>query len=294
LLLDKLADRIDANISGRRPVVGERRAVELAIRSGIRRGSFSFGNGEKIFKRLINFARQVRAELSDELFVELLCDWPSLRQSTLAWWQSGVKPEARLQYLSELFSGGALVDDAARMDATVALVAARLPNDDFVKGQIAKIVSNLDQKSVWGFYAKAWILSKYGSDDEVMRLIEATVPLWVTQEHLSRVAGGLFPRFVRSPLRSKFEAVIRRAGNPWSMSVLQFHLELTSGTKGYTAIKNFVLAKNTSLPSGISHAKFLMLLSLLSNSDIAPTAVANLKKVHARAITDDYYSLLIP
>src|SRR5215470_12467608 len=158
LLLDKLADRIDANISGRRPVVGERRAVELAIRSGIRRGSFSFGNGEKIFKRLINFARQVRAELSDELFVELLCDWPSLRQSTLAWWQSGVKPEARLQYLSELFSGGALVDDAARMDATVALVAARLPNDDFVKGQIAKIVSNLDQKSVWGFYAKAWIL----------------------------------------------------------------------------------------------------------------------------------------
>jgi hypothetical protein len=232
--------------------------------------------------------------LSDELFVELLCDWPGLRQSALAWWQSGVKPEARLQYVSGLFAGGALVDDGARMDATVALVSARLPENNFVKGQIAKILNSLDQKSVWGFYAKAWILSKYGTDDEVMRLIETTVPLWVTQEHLSRVASGLFPRFVGSPLRSKFEAIIRRAENSWSMSVLQFHLELTSGTKGYTAIKNFVLAKNTSLPNRISHAKFLMLLSLLSNSDIAPTAVANLKKVHARAITDNYYSRLIP
>jgi hypothetical protein len=61
-----------------------------------------------------------------------------------------------------------------------------------------------------------------------------------------------------------------------------------------TAIKNFIIARNTSLPNTISHSKFLMLLSLLNNPDIAPTAVANLKKVHAWALADDYYAVLVP
>jgi hypothetical protein len=63
-------------------------------------------------------------------------------------------------------------------------------------------------------------------------------------------------------------------------------------TIGYTGIKNFILAKNTSQPNGISHSKFLMLLSLLGNADIAPTVVGNLKKVHAIALSDGYYSTL--
>ncbi|MCX7313854.1 MAG: hypothetical protein NTV56_19585, partial [Alphaproteobacteria bacterium] len=58
--------------------------------------------------------------------------------------------------------------------------------------------------------------------------------------------------------------------------------------------QNFVLAKNTSLPNRISHAKFMILLSLLNNPDIAPTAVTELKKMHSTAITDDSYALLVP
>jgi hypothetical protein len=157
---------------------------------------------------------------------------------------------------------------------------------------IYKIIKSLDPTTSWNFYAKAWLLSKYGSDDELMSLIETTVSLWVTQEHLSRLVAGFFPRFIGSKHRAKFEAIVRRAGNAWSTTVLQFHLELITGTKGYTAIRNFLLAKNTSLPNGISHSKFLILLSLLSNQDIAPTAVANLKKVHLRALSDAYYCSL--
>ena len=51
---------------------------------------------------------------------------------------------------------------------------------------------------------------------------------------------------------------MRRAGNAWSTGVLRnFHLDLVSGKKGYTAIKNFVLAKNVVGPNSISHSKFL-------------------------------------
>jgi hypothetical protein len=61
LLLDKLSDRIQGKFAGKLPVTSEKRKVELAIRAGLRRGTFALGNGQKILKRLINFARQVRA-----------------------------------------------------------------------------------------------------------------------------------------------------------------------------------------------------------------------------------------
>ena len=292
LLLDGLSDRIQSKLASKLPLTKERRKVELAIRAGLRRGTFAFGNGGKILKRLINFARQVRANISDEVFYELLTDWPSLRQAVLIWWQNSYKPETRLYLLSFLLLHGGLVDDAARMDVAIAMVAARLPKNTLVAGEIFKILSALDHTTNWGFYSKLWILSKYGTENELMNMIETTVSLWVTQEHLSRLVAGIFPRFLKSALRPKFEAIIQRAGNAWSIPVLQFHKDLAVGTVGYTGIKNFILANNTSQPNGISHSKFLMLLSLLGNPDIAPTAVGNLRKVHATALSDEYYSTL--
>jgi hypothetical protein len=192
-----------------------------------------------------------------------------LRQTALLWWQNRLAPEAKLSLISKLFQEGGLVDDAAKMDAAVALVAARLPKTSFVKQEIAKALRTFDKNQPWGYYAKAWILSKYGTVDELMGLIEDNVSLWVTQPQLSRLTAGMFPRFIGSPHQAKFEAIIKRAGNAWSLLVLQFHLSLTSGTNGYTSIKHFVLAKNASLPNRISHAKLLMVLSLLSNKDLA-------------------------
>ena len=175
------------------------------------------------------------------------------------------------------------------MDIAVALVSARLPKTIFSTEQIHDILGHLDNKNSWDWYSKAWILSKYGSQDELMELVETSVSLWVTQEHLSRLAASLFPRFLRSTYQPKFKAIIGRAGNAWSMNVLRFHEELSAGTNGYTAIKNFVLAKNPSLPNYTTHSKFMMLLSLLRNAEIAPSAVGTLKKVHAVALGDPYY-----
>jgi hypothetical protein len=294
MLLDKLAEKIESNRSLGKSNVREKRKVEYALRAGIRRGVFAFGNGEKIFKRVINFARLLHADIDDDLFYSLLSDWPALRPTVLNWWQNRIAPEAKLALITGLFTNGALVDDAAKMDIAVALVSARLEKNKFVDNQIKAIMAQLDHTSSWGLYSKLWLLSKYGSNIELMSLIESTVSRWVTQEHLCRLVAGLWPRFIGSPLQMKFEAIVRRAGNAWSASVLQFHSDLASGTVGYNAIKAFIFARNTSLPNTISHSKFLMLLSLLNNADIAPTAVANLRKVHAWALADDYYALLTP
>src|SRR6185312_11132312 len=87
LLLDKLASLIEQNKSHGISLAKEKRKIELAIRQGLKRGAFAMGNGEKVLKRLINLARLVSADLSDETFYALLRDWPSMRQASLTWWQ---------------------------------------------------------------------------------------------------------------------------------------------------------------------------------------------------------------
>jgi hypothetical protein len=147
MLIDKLATKIESHIAAKQSTHKERRKIELAIRGGLRRRIFEFGNGEKIFKRLINLGRNVRADLSDEMFFEIMNSWPSLRQSALSWWQTSVVPEAKLPVLTKLVLGGVLVDDSAKMDAAVAMVSARLPKTAVVLDQIHEIVDNLSNEN---------------------------------------------------------------------------------------------------------------------------------------------------
>jgi hypothetical protein len=287
--LDKLAELIDTKRMAGHPTNKERLKVEFAIRAGFRRVTFATGNGEKILKRLVNFARQLHAEIGDDIFYDLISNWPSLRQATLVWWQNRVAPEAKLHLVSKLFLDGGLVDDGAKMDAAISLVAARLPKNKIVADEITKIIQSLDTSQPWDFYVAIWILSKYGSVEDLMKLIETKVSVWVTQEPLSRLVAGVFPRFIGTAHEAKFIAIVDRAGNAWSLPVLEFHKRLAAGTIGYTSVKRFIEARNPSWPNGITHSKFLMVLSLLTNRGIAPTAAGYLKAVHTHALSDEHY-----
>jgi len=263
LLLDKLSELIDNKRLLGISLAKERRKIDLAIRQGLKRGAFVIGNGEKIFKRLINFARQTQTELDDDTFYEILRDWPALRQVLLTWWQHKPNAEDKLLLIAKILSSGSLVDDASKVDVAVAIVAARLPKNLGTEATIKSVLSHLDEKTTWGLYAKLWLLSRYGTIDELMNLVEKTVSIWVIHEPLSRLVGGLFPRFFTTPLEGKFDAILHRAGNSWSSSVLGFHRQLASGTAGYASISKFVVAGNPSLPNRLTHSKFLMLLSLI-------------------------------
>lgn len=293
LLLDKLSDLIEQKRSWGLTLTKERRKIERAIRCGLKRGSFADGNGEKILKRLINFARQTRSELSDDTFYELLRDWPAVRQTLLMWWQHSATAEDKLPSIAKLLQSGSLVDDASKVDVAVAIVAARIPKNPGTEWMIQLVLDQLDEKMTWGLYAKIWLLSRYGTIDELMSVVEAGVTTWVIHEPLSRLVGGLFPRFVATPLEAKFSAIMRRAGNSWSSSVLDFHRQLVAGTAGYASISKFVLTANPSLPNRLTHSKFLMVLSLLKSTSIMPTATSHLKKVHTWALSDQYYATMV-
>jgi hypothetical protein len=292
--ISALSDRIKAKRASKSSLFNERRKVEISIRVGLKRDAFSSGNGDKVLKRLLNLARETSAQITDDHFFLILANWPSLRPTLLQWWQEHVSPALKLNLLTQILQDGHLVDDASTVEIANALVAARLPDTAWVRGHIKEMLGCLGSSSVWGLYAQIWVASKYASNDELMSIIETKASTWGSNEHLTRLVAGMFPRFLGSPLQPKFEAILRRVGGFAASSVTQFHGELSSTVDGFTAVRKFIVAPNTSLPNRISHAKFLMLLSLLRNMRIAPVATANLKSTHAFALGDPFYAHLVP
>ena len=209
---------------------------------------------------------------------------PSLRSSALSWWRNAArKPESKLPLIVEFVETG-VVDHAAMLEVAVALVGARLQKSKVVSENLQRILNLMDPQLPWGFYGGSWLLSKYGSADDLIRLIEKTVRLWATEEYLSRMVGGLLPRMMGSGLRSKFEAINRRQGNVWSQTVLQFHTSLRDDPKAYQAVSKFILAPNPTLPNKISHSKFLMLVSVLNSPYLDEAIIEKLKKAHNVAL----------
>ena len=210
----------------------------------------------------------------------------------LSWWQNQPAPAANLNLLTEVLNEGHLVDDTAPMEIATAVVAARLPDNSYVRGHVTQIMIGVTSSSIWSVYAQIWIASKYCSDQELMEIVEFKVSQWSTHEQLSRLIAGLFPRFANSLLLSKFRSIVRRSGALGALSVLQFHEDLSTTIDGYTSVAKFIRALNPSLPNRISHSKFLMLISLLQNPAIAPIAATELKGRHSVALSDQFYKSL--
>ncbi len=288
-VLDLVSDRIDAAKGNAAQTTKNAIIIQKLIARWEKNGNFRTGNGDKIFKRLINFARQTKTKLTAGRIANVVQDYPALRSAILTYWQHHQSPDAMLAELISPILTNEAVDDAYLIDLVTALVAARLPDAKPTLDRIDELVQAINPKKPWGYFALLWLLSKYGDSDSVMKLIESSGSLWMTQEQLARLTAGMFPRFASSPSQAKFEAIILRSGSRSAREVLQFHRHLFRGTHGYTSIKNFVMAPNRSLPNRISHPKFLMISTLLRNVDIDPSATANIRATHLRALSDDFY-----
>jgi hypothetical protein len=292
--LNRLEDRIKARQRSGASIARHQRFIGDSIEVGLRKGHFDGGNGEKIIKRLVNYARQFKVAISQAAIEELLFRWPGLRSAVLQWWLHSPTPASDLSILRKFVESGELIDHSCLIELAKAIVSARLPNTSQVGDDLREICRHLDDRLPWGFYSKMWILSKYGTTSELMNIVESRVTLWATQEHMARLVAGMYPRFLPHPYHSKMEAIIARTGSAGARDVWSFHDELASKVTGYTAVQAFVSKPNPSLPNRITHAKFLMVLSLLGNPTIAPIAVGHLRKAHASALSDEYYTKLAP
>lgn len=292
-IIDYIDDKIEIKKEAGKSVTHYVDRVALWMNKLLEKETFSAGNGPKILKRILNTLRINQGQLKNGDFKKILHDWPQLRKSAFSWWVHSKDPCNGLETISNFLRHGAIVDDATHMNAAVALVSARLPLNSNTGHGINNVIKAIDRRTPWGFYSRIWILSKYGSPEEILNEIQSSSTLWSVSEPLARMVAGVYPLMVGTSHKNLYEALVEKQGGFWARPVMEFHKSLRSETEMFSAVKKFITARNPSQPNYITHSKFLMVVSALQNNDISESAKTKIRNNHNVALEDEYYKRII-
>jgi hypothetical protein len=291
-IISKVYDLIATRSKSGSGAQKEKKWIQISIRKGLMKRSFSTGSGPKILKRLINISREFSIEIGDDEFDLILNNFADLRTNILNWWQNTDPSESKLTIAMKYLEKNA-VDHLSIIQLAVSLVNMRIKRSATKDKILKDIIDKIKVAEPWHIYSKLWLLSKFGKSSEIMILIESNVPLWVSHEPLGRLVGAMYPRLATAHV-TKLKNIIEIESATVTRTVLDFHERLASNLHSYTSVAKFIKAPNGSLPNAISHPKFLMLCSALTNHHVAPTASSALRKIHALALSDEFYATIAP
>jgi len=287
-LLDRIELRINAKVDAGVSVGRERRAMSRALVVQWRKKRFDSGSGEKILKRMLGIARRIGAQVDDTLLYEIMLRRPGSRVSVLSTISSTPLTRARAILLWTVLRDEQIVDDATFVHTAhylnESLVAQRRGMEPAILA-----MAQIMRDDIFGLYAKIWILSKYGSRDEIYDVVLRYKAMWQGDAWLGRLVGGLYPIFIRSRRESLFRALVASSENPDAMRVYAFHDDLRRDQKAFEKSFPFLKAQNLSKGTGIMHAKFLLLVSALANTAVPAAKKAALIAAHPRVWADVYY-----
>jgi hypothetical protein len=204
-----------------------------------------------------------------------------------------LEPENLLEVMRDFIESGHSIDDLASITIATSLVNARLPASLKTDLLITNIVRLLNPHHSCGLFAILWILSKYGTERDILEVCVTYHKVWAASEPLSRLVGGLYPRMLKTTSFDGYIEMTKRFSNQWLRAVLEFYISISQTQAGYNSVSKFLLAANSSLLNKISHPKFLMILAVCHNSTLSPNTVAHIKKCHSYGLSDDFYRLVI-
>jgi hypothetical protein len=286
--LDTLTDRVEERIKSGRSVDAQRRRIEREIKNGLRRHAFDSGNGDKILKRLITLAVRTNARITERNLFHIILHRPSVRESALNYIMRGGLTPSRARLLAECVHSGHLVDEASLVEIANNLVETRVSNKRGHHEHLLRIIGGCAPNTYFGLYCRLWLQSKYDNSTALLGTIRQTLRHWAPHERLGRLIGALSPLFSDNE-HEEYVAILRRSGNLGALATHGFHRRLRSDKRTFNAMFEALRNPNPSRGTGITHAKFLCLLSALRNPHGTERQLAILEGNNKNAFTDAYY-----
>jgi hypothetical protein len=239
---------------------------------------------------LITIAGRLKSSISSQLISEILRNWPNSRENILRYFIVTPHDKDCFQALISYIAEEHYVDDTSWIEFAKAMVSARMPAEGYIYEEFEKLFLFDSKNDFFEFYAKIWILSKYGHAEHLLATLKNNFDLWAADDVLGRLVGGLTPLFYQDEMSEELVSLLNGANNKPAIEVFQFHRELSQAPAAYKALRPYLTTLNPSLPSQISHPKFLMLLSVLQGFAISDDERGKLIKLHHSAFLDGFYS----
>ncbi len=290
LLLKVLTEWAEANPT---EIARTRRLLGYLLRRWERTGTFDFGNGEKILKRLLNYAADYGLEIGKSTIQRFLRMRPSVREEVFRYVSRIGGGEKYLGDLTDYIGSGLVVDDASALLFAYAVVEMRIPKKAKARKILAKTALELCKNSRAGawIYAGLWILSKFGTERQIWDAICATYRVWQPDYRLGRVVGGLESVLVKQ--NENLRELIRSSRNLGAAEVIEFFDAIRLDPKKANAIWSYIAAINPSYPLRITHAKWIVVLSVLRSSVVPLTQRQKLRNIHWSALSDHHYAVKV-
>jgi hypothetical protein len=289
MLLNLVLARLDSKTAVQRPIDRERRVIRGVLHRYYKKKKFDDGNGEKILGRLLSLSKKSNARVENWLLKDILRRRPGLRSTGFGVieWQ-GLTPTS-MKLVVDFLTSGVVVDDFAFIDGANALVHAVARNMPYAEKEARRLAGFLSRKGFFGIYAAIWLMSKYEQSNVLYRFLEDQREAWRDDLWLGRVVGGMAPIFSGTQEEEKFESLVQSSKNAGAEEVMEFHKLLISDTKVVAGVRSIVMARNTFKKLQITHAKFLMLLSVLGNHTLSEQQKIIYIRQHKDAWRDAFY-----
>lgn len=287
--LDILRDRIKTREKMSLSLARERLVIRLRISRGLVKRQFDTGNGEKILKRWINLASRTGAAIHPQSLYKVFMQRPALRDSICAYIRSGDLTPAKANMLADASESASLVDHASRVEIANHLVETTVTTTSQLHFHINRIINACDVDDYFGLYCKLWLLSKYGSTADLLSAILSSTPRWAQHERLGRLVGAFSPLFVGTPELQQYKAILFDTRNDGCRDTYKFHANLSTSRTTFDSMYDALKNPNPSRGTGITHAKFLCLISALQNTGAPAAQKAVLVTNNSRAWRDIYY-----
>ena len=287
--LDVLKARVDRKRKAGASTERERQVIQLRIRRGLAARSFDGGNGEKILKRWIGLAATANVSIRASDLLGMFLFRPAVRETVCKYIRRFDLSVARAKMLASAAESDLLIDDAAIVDLANHLVETAVTTTAKRHASILRIIAACDGSTYFGLYCRLWLQSKYDTTAALLGTIGSTRETWVPHERLGRVIGAFVPVFKDSREWPAYFQILSDSRNHGVRDAYKFHKSLASDLATFRSMFDALSNPNTSRGTGITHAKFLSLLSALQNPK-APTAqLETLLTRNAAAWRDVYY-----
>lgn len=266
----------------------QKRVIELRLHRGLKNKTFDTGNGEKVLKRWLGLAAQTNAKVKPEVLEQIIKIRPSVRDTVYGLIRGRPLTPSIAKILARSALSGLLIDDAAMVDMSNHLVETMVKTKN-CHTYITEIIHSNDQTKYFGLYSKLWLQSKYGSTAELLQTLNETQRFWVPHEQLGRLAASFLPLFHNSAEEKEYKILLNGTLNAGVRQAYKFHISLSQDAKMFKQMFDALKSHNPSRGTGITHAKFLCLLSALGNTSASSSQVSTLKAKNSRVFQDAYY-----
>lgn len=286
--IDRLIDRIEKKSSDQKWIGFYGRLAIKLLRSPRARKRFGDGNGSKLIKRLLSIVKGTRTPIPDDIFSWLLVDHAGLRKELLnAWSKSGVTKN-QIDRLTEFLRSGEAVDDMVFVLSLNAMAHTRFGRK-FTNVQFSALRSALKGNQASMLYSRLLLVSRFDTFSLLWSEIQATSSVWSRHKFLSRQVAGFSPLFVNTSMWEEYATLVRRWSGDEGMSVFEFHERLRNDPPTVKGILAFLKAVNPTSGTETTHAKAMMMLSVIQNDNLTKLLRAQLVGCHPTMMSDAYY-----